>query len=220
MQSETPKQYLPFQGKTILEHCLDRLLSHPRIDGAILVLAEDDNYWEALEYQAEKPLFTAHGGAERQHSVHNGLTTLQYRQGNDAIVAVHDAVRPLVRHADLDRLFEVARNHEAGAVLASPLADTLKLEGEQGEINSTLSRKGLWRALTPQVFHLHPLLNALGKVIEEGQEITDEASAIELAGYAPLLIEGSADNLKITTPSDMALAEQIWLNQRDQDNNK
>ena len=215
MHSDTPKQYLRFQGKTILEHCLDRLLSHAGIDGAILVLDENDQQWEALDYQAAKPLFTTEGGDERQHSVYSGLTTLQYRQGNDAIVAVHDAVRPLVRHADLDRVIEAARGHEAGAILATPVSDTLKHEGEQQVISATLSRERLWRAMTPQVFHLQPLLNALKSAIDEAREVTDDAAAIEAAGYAPILVEGSTDNLKITRPDDLVLAEQIWLNQQD-----
>jgi 2-C-methyl-D-erythritol 4-phosphate cytidylyltransferase len=216
MQSEMPKQYLRFQGKTIIEHCLDRLLSHPAIDGAVLVLSENDRYWETLDYQAEKPLFIATGGAERQHSVYNGLALLQYRQGNEAIVLVHDAVRPLVRHADLDRLIDAARAHEAGAILAVPVADTLKIEGEHHVVSGTLPRDRLWRAQTPQAFHLQPLLNALKKLIDENRMVTDEAAAIEEAGFAPLLVEGSADNLKITVPADLALAEQVWLHQRDQ----
>jgi 2-C-methyl-D-erythritol 4-phosphate cytidylyltransferase len=79
-----------------------------------------------------------------------------------------------------------------------------------------LPRERLWRALTPQVFHLQPLLNALKQVIEQNMEVTDDAQALELAGYAPKLVEGSADNIKITTPADLRLAEMIWLNQRNQ----
>ena len=220
MQSETPKQYLQFQGKTILEHCLDRLLSNKAIGGAILVLDEEDQRWEALGYRAAKPLFTTTGGLERQHSVYNGLTTLQHRQGNDAIVVVHDAARPLVRDADLARVIEAARSHEAGAILATPVVDTLKLEDAQQVISTTLSRDRLWRAMTPQVFHLQPLLNALKQAIDVSQTVTDDAAAIEAAGYAPLLVEGSMDNLKITKPEDLALAEQIWLYQRNQSNHE
>jgi len=216
MQADKPKQYLAFQGKTLLEHCLDRLLSHPRIDGAVLVLDEADAYWETLRYQAEKPLFLAVGGELRQHSVYNGLALLQYRQGNDAIVLVHDAARPLVRHADIGRLIEAARSHEAGALLAVPVADTLKVEGENRVVSATLPRDRLWRAQTPQAFHLQPLLNALKRIIDASEAVTDEAAAIEAAGYTPLLVEGSADNLKVTVPADLALAEQIWLHQRNQ----
>ena len=215
MLSSTPKQYLSFQGKTVLEHCLDRLLSHPAINGVVLVLGDDDDTWESLGYMSAKPLFTANGGAERHDSVYSGLATLQYRC-NDALALVHDAARPLVSHSDLDAVIDAARRNEAGAILASPLTDTLKRQNERLEIDSTLSRQGLWRALTPQVFHLAPLLNALKRVIDDGLVVTDDAQAIEMIGYTPALVEGSADNFKITAPGDLQLAEQVWLNQRNQ----
>jgi len=216
MQSDVAKQYLRFQGKTIIEHCLDRLLSHPGIAGAVIVLQRQDDHWQRLQYQARKPVFTTAGGAQRQDSVYSGLTTLQYRCGNEVIALVHDAVRPLVTHLDLDRVIAAARANPAGAILATPVADTLKLQNERMEIAATQPRAGLWRALTPQVFHLQPLLNALQKAIDDGQAVTDDAQAVELLGYTPALVAGSAQNLKITTPEDLALAEKIWLDQRDQ----
>ena len=220
MQSDTAKQYLRFQGKTVIEHCLDRLLTHPWIDGAVVVLREDDRLWEELGYSSGKTVFTTSGGLERQHSVYNGLTALQHRIGNDAIVLVHDAVRPLVSHVDLSGVIDAARSHAAGAILASMVTDTLKLQTDCMEIASTPSREGLWHALTPQVFHLQALLAALEKVIDEKLVITDDAQAIEMMGYAPALVAGSTDNFKITTPGDLALAEMVWLNQRDQEDNK
>ena len=220
MQSDTAKQYLRFQGKTIIEHCLDRLLSHPCIDGAVVVLREDDKFWNELGYNSSKSVLITSGGLERQHSVYSGLIALQHRIGNDAFALVHDAVRPLVSHADLSGVIHAARSHAAGAILASRVTDTLKLQTDGMEVASTLSRERLWRALTPQVFHLQVLLKALKKVIDEQLSITDDAQAIEMAGYAPALVEGSADNFKITSPGDLALAEMVWLNQRDQQDNK
>ena len=216
MGAQVAKQYLEFQGKTLLEHCLDRLLSHPLIDGAVLALKEDDAHWQQLDYQAAKPVFITHGGEQRQHSVYSGLTTLQYRCGNNVIALVHDAVRPLVTHAELDRVIAAARNNEAGAILACAVTDTLKRQDDAMAIASTEPREGLWRAQTPQVFHLSPLLNALSSVIDQGIAITDDAQAIELQGYRPTLVESSAENLKITTPDDLRLAEIIWSHQRDQ----
>ena len=216
MQSDIPKQYLSFQGKTLIEHSLDRLLSHPEIDGAVVVLRDDDTTWEALDYLAEKPVFTTAGGKERYDSVYSGLTTLQYRFGNDAIALVHDAVRPLVSHRDLSNVIDAARGHSAGAILAAPVTDTLKQQGGSMEIINTLSREGLWCALTPQVFHLQTLLNALKQVIDSNLAITDDAQAVELSGHTPLLVAGDVSNLKITSPADLALAEGIWLDQRDQ----
>ncbi|MGB5330708.1 MAG: 2-C-methyl-D-erythritol 4-phosphate cytidylyltransferase [Gammaproteobacteria bacterium] len=220
MHSDTAKQYLRFQGKTIIEHCLDRLLSHPQIDGAIVVLREDDRLWDELGYNSSKPVFIANGGLERHHSVYSGLTTLQYRLGNDAIALVHDAVRPLVSHLDLTAVIDTARQHTAGAILASRVTDTLKLQADNMEIASTLSRELLWRALTPQVFHLQALLNALKQVIDQNLVITDDAQAMELMGHTPALVAGSTDNFKITTREDLALAEMVWLNQRDQQDNE
>ena len=220
MGADLPKQYLRFQGKTILEHCLDRLLAHPDIAGAVLVLDEGDAGWDALDYQPDKPLFTTEGGAERMHSVYSGLTTLQYRCGNDVIALVHDAVRPLVSHGDIERVIGAAGDNQAGALLACRVTDTLKRQNAAQEVGATLSRDGLWRALTPQVFHLAPLLNALKRAIDDTLAVTDDAEALELAGYAPTLVEGSSDNLKITTPGDLLLAETIWLHQRDQYDNK
>lgn len=216
MHGDTPKQYRAFQGKPVIQHCLERLLSHPQIDGAVVVLRDDDRHWDTLEFDPGKPLFTTQGGAERHHSVYSGLTTLQYRTGNDALALVHDAVRPLVSHADLQAVIDAARSHAAGAILATPVADTLKLENARGEIAQTVAREHLWRALTPQVFHLQPLLNALKAVIDQGLEITDDASAIEGQGYSPALVSGSPQNIKITREADLRLAELIWLNQRDQ----
>ena len=220
MQNEIPKQYLSFQNKTVIEHCLDRLLSHPEIDGVVVALRDDDQHWDAIAYTAEKPLFTTTGGRQRHDSVYSGLTTLQYRFGNDAIALVHDAVRPLVSHRDLSNVIEAARQHTAGAILATPVTDTLKRQDNDMEIAATLSRDGLWRALTPQAFHLQPLLNALKQVIDKNLSITDDAEAVELTGHAPRLVPGEADNFKITSPGDLSLAEKIWLNQRDQQNDE
>ena len=220
MQQETPKQYLEFQGKTILEHCLDRLLSHPDVAGAVVVLRADDSRWESLAYTPSKPLFTTEGGDQRQHSVYSGLTTLQFRCGNDVLALVHDAVRPLVSSNDLDRVIAAARGNTAGAILAAPVADTLKRDSGRGEIETTVAREGLWRALTPQVFHLQPLLNGLRRAIDENLAVTDDAAAVEAMGYSPALVAGDESNLKITRPDDLRLAEMIWLDQRDQQDDK
>ena len=215
MQSDLPKQYLRFQGKTIIAHCLDRLLAHAAIDGAVVVLRQGDEDWDQLQYQHDKPVFRATGGSERIESVHSGLISLQSRVGNDALALVHDAVRPLVTQRDLERVISAARQNSVGAILASPVIDTLKIQTNSMKIAGTQPREGLWRALTPQVFDLQRLLQALKRVIDEGLVVTDDAQAVELAGFTPALVEGSATNLKITTPADLSLAGKIWLDQRD-----
>jgi 2-C-methyl-D-erythritol 4-phosphate cytidylyltransferase len=217
MGSAIPKQYLRFHGKTVIEHCLDRLLEQPEIVGAVLVLDAADDHWKELGYESDKPLMIVAGGSERQHSVYSGLTALQYRLcGDDCLALVHDAVRPLVSVRDIRRVIAAARQHAAGAILAAPVTDTLKLENPPGKIAETLPRNGLWRALTPQVFDLQLLLQAHKRLTYEQRRVTDDAEAMELAGYAPRLVSGSGINFKITMPEDLALAESLWLDQHNQ----
>ncbi len=212
MQSERPKQYLSFCGKTILEHTLDRILSCSLIHGAILVVSKDDSYWSAINYQPTKPLHIVEGGAERQDSVINGLSVLT-DMFDGVFALVHDAVRPLVPEQDLTRLINSARGSD-GSILASPVADTLKRQNAAGQIDQTIDRSGLWRALTPQLFDAELLLQALQQVRDNNQIMTDDASAMEALGYRPLLVEGSSENIKITRPDDLRLAELIWEKQR------
>lgn len=215
MQSELPKQYLPFVDKTIIEHTLDRLLSHPEIVGAVVVLNAEDKYWTNLNYQPQsrKPLMFAKGGVLRHQSVFNGLEKLSSEVSPDCYALVHDAVRPLVTIKDLNRVIAAVRQHSAGALLAAPIADTIKQSNVDGSINRTISRTGLWRAFTPQVFKVGLLTDALKFVIENQLEITDDASAVEAIGQFPQLVLGSAENIKITLPEDLMLAMQIWAGQ-------
>jgi 2-C-methyl-D-erythritol 4-phosphate cytidylyltransferase len=209
MLADRPKQYLPLGGKTILEQTLDRLLSYPSLKGVVLVLSEHDEHWESLNYQHSKPLLRCNGGEHRFQSVYNGLMMLSQALQHNALVLIHDAVRPFVLHTDLDRLLEAARCSDDGAILATPVADTLKLADGEQKIQQTQPREKLWRALTPQVFQLDIILSALKQVIEQALPVTDDASAMELAGYKPALIPGDGRNIKITHPEDLALAELL-----------
>jgi len=119
---------------------------------------------------------------------------------------VHDAARPCLRGADIDRLIDELAGHPVGGILASRLTDTVKLEGQPGVIGKTLLREHLWRAFTPQMFRLGLLHDSLNAALRAGRPVTDEASAIELYGLEPRLVEGHSDNIKITHPSDLALA--------------
>jgi 2-C-methyl-D-erythritol 4-phosphate cytidylyltransferase len=220
MAATIPKQYLKFQQKTILEHCLDRLLSHPLIAGAVVVINEADSHWAELGYRSDKPVLVAEGGEERMHSVFNGLSLLQALNSDASTVLVHDAVRPLVSHQDIDALIDAAEQNSGGAILATPVTDTIKRQGDNLEIAKSVPREGLWRALTPQAFELKLLQRALGHVIENNLMVTDDASAVELLGHHPGLVLARADNIKITNREDLALAETIWLNQLDQHNDK
>lgn len=210
MQADRPKQYLRLGDKTILEYTLDNLLSHPSVTGAVIILNKEDRHWAGLNYQNIKPTITCHGGYSRHHSVRNGLVELQNFLNQDALVLIHDAVRPFVQHCDIDRLIEISQSCDDGAILAAPVTDTLKISDSNSVITGTQSRDGLWRALTPQAFRLKVILQALESVIERGLEVTDDASAMELTGYHPRLVDSDVRNIKITQPQDMELARSLF----------
>jgi len=185
MKADRPKQYLKIHGTTILEHTVEKLLSHPQV-------------------------LRVSGGSERADSVLSALDYIARQQLGDWVM-VHDAARPCVQLSDIDKLISGAMNHEVGAILAAPVRDTMK-RGAQGQVEHTVDRADLWHALTPQMFRTKPLRNALSQALEQGVSITDEASAFEWKGLSPALIAGRSDNFKITQPEDLALAE-FYLSQ-------
>lgn len=207
MAADRPKQYLPLAGRTVIEHSLDRLLNHPKIAGAVVAISPGDEYWAGLNYYHEKPLWLATGGAERSLSVLNALIVLGDHAADGDWVLVHDAARPCLRSEDVDRLLVRCLEHPVGGILAVPVKDTLKKAGPDGEIVDTVDRTALWHAQTPQMFRLGELRTALEQAVAAQVLVTDEASALERLGGKPLLVEGHADNLKITRPEDLALAE-------------
>lgn len=204
---ETPKQYLEVGGHPLIAWTLQVLLSHPSIAGAMVVLAADDAHWPALNEIAGKPVQTCIGGAERADSVLAGVNALPDEVRQDDFVLVHDAARPNLAHADLDRLIDLGRADPVGAILAAPVRDTLKRAGDDGGIDRTEPRERLWRAFTPQMFRRLQLSKALDAAHGAGVVITDEAMAMERQGLRPLLIEGREDNFKVTTPADLARFE-------------
>ena len=207
MAADVPKQYLQIAGKTILEHTIERLVTHPKIDGVVVAVSPDDIWWDSLQFKTKKPIIKTMGGKERCHSVKNAIYELT-RQGNEQDwVLVHDAARPCLHHADLDRMFAQLSAHMVGGILAYPVRDTMKKADDKKRITETVDRTGLWHALTPQMFRLYLLRDALNKAIDDGVLVTDEASAVEHAGYQPKLVEGRPDNIKITTADDLPMAE-------------
>lgn len=212
MQADRPKQYLPLHGKTVLEHTLARFFEHPQISGVVVALSEDDPWWQKLALHHPK-LFVALGGAERCHSVLNALNALMSQADEKDWVLVHDAARPCLRREDLDTLIESLHDHPVGGLLGLPVADTVKRTGNDDTVLETVPREHLWRALTPQMFRLGELRAALDSALEQGQLVTDDASAMELANRAPKMIEGHGDNIKITRPQDLRLAE-LYLAER------
>lgn len=208
MGGRTRKQYLMFSGQTVLEHTLDRLLESGMQTIAVAV-SRDDDHWSELPIATHKKLIFVEGGETRESSVLSGVTKLLETCSEDDWVMVHDAVRPCVSVTDVIKLRESLRDHEVGGLLAARITDTIKKESNDKafQVKNTIDRTGLWRALTPQMFRLGMLAMALKDSIEKGVPITDEASAIEAMGYSPQLVEGSIDNIKITYPGDLNLAE-------------
>ena len=207
MGSELPKQYLPLGDRTVLEQTLDTLLDCPRLSGLVLALSPDDEHWSTIESRyATAPLQRVDGGAERCHSVLNSLDLLATQTDARDWVLVHDAARPCVRIEDIEHLITTLETGEEGGLLGVPVADTMKRVDDQQAITATVDRDGLWHAYTPQMFRLGQLRSALSEAIEAGNTVTDEANAMELAGFKPRMVQGSRDNIKITLPADLALA--------------
>lgn len=200
MGASCPKQYLSLAGKCILEHTLERLLSHPAIARVIVALAPHDAWFETLAVAADPRVLRVEGGSERAHSVLNGLHVAQGEW-----VLVHDAARPCLTHGDLDRLIATAMACD-GAILGSRVRDTMKRSDGAGNILATVDREQLWHALTPQMFPRLALKRALEEGLTLGADITDEASAMERAGFTVRMVEGRADNIKVTRPEDLSLA--------------
>ena len=204
---EVPKQYLHAAGKPLIAHALEALLSHPGIDGAVVALAADDPHWPGWTWLHGKPVITCIGGGERAESVLAALRALPADIALEELVLVHDAARPNLHASDITRLIDAANACDDGAILAAPVRDTLKRADGIGCIASTESRDGMWRALTPQAFRRDVLRRALASAQAKGIVVTDEAMAVESLGRHPALVEGREDNLKVTTPADLALAE-------------
>ncbi len=215
MQSDRPKQYLEIHQKTVIEHTMDCFLYHPDVIGIIVVLHRDDPYWKSVSNNLPLniPVYTVEGGAERSDSVLQGLDYLSMVEKVDADhwVMVHDAARPCLTQTDLNKLLQLTTQSSAiGGILATPVKDTMKRANKNSHtILKTESREDLWHALTPQLFRLGDLQQALQQGLDSQSVITDEASAMELAGQFPELVEGSRHNIKITQPDDIALA--TWL---------
>jgi 2-C-methyl-D-erythritol 4-phosphate cytidylyltransferase len=206
---DIPKQYLDLAGEPLVAHTLRALLAHANVQGAVVVLAENDTRWPGWREFAGKQLITCVGGEARADSVLAGLAALPDDVRMDDFVLVHDAARPNLALGDIDQLLERGRTDPVGAILAAPLRDTLKRAGDDGGIDGTEPRERLWRALTPQLFRRLQLTRALETARDAGIEITDESMAMERQGLRPLLVEGSDDNFKITTPADLARFEFV-----------
>lgn len=210
MGGAVPKQYLRVAGRTLIEHTLDVFRFHPAVRGVVIVIAPQDPFWpRVILASAPTLLRVVEGGAERAMSVLNGLHALEDLARDDDWVLVHDAARPCVRATDVTHLIDVATATPHGGLLATPVADTLKKSTREGSVAQTVDRHQLWRALTPQIFPYAALRHALISASAEGVAITDEASAMERAGFSPCLVLGSSDNIKVTQEADLDIVGAI-----------
>ena len=211
---DIPKQYASLAGVPMVLHTLKAFAAVPGLGHAMLVVSPQDSLMAQLLTDHPQPAFTLtpRGGATRAQSVLGGLRSLQEKGVDPADwVLVHDAARCLITPRLIQALLAACANDSVGGLLALPLPDTLKASVD-GRVSATLNRSDKWLAQTPQMFRLGSLAQALE---QPSEDITDEASAMEAKGFAPLLIEGASFNFKVTYPQDWALAEAV-LNDRKQ----
>lgn len=215
MQASRPKQYLDLRGRPVIVHTLERLASFPALRGIVVGLAPDDRHWPAVKSIPAKLLSTYAGGRERADTVLNGLHVLAAHADPNDWVLVHDAVRPCLRPSDIAKLVATVGEYSDGGLLGLPVTDTVKRADADGRVIETVARERLWRALTPQMFRVAALRQALERALRDNIAVTDEAAAIEHNGGSPRLVAGQADNIKITYAGDLALAE-FYMHRQEQ----
>ena len=209
--TQVPKQYAELLGRTVIEWALAPFVADAQCAGIVVALAPEDPWWPKVAVRLPAQIVTVAGGARRSESVLHGLRGLAGRASDRDWVLVHDAARPCLPAADLAVLLGTLGDGDAGGLLAAPGADTLKLAaaGLPAAVERTVDRTGMWRALTPQMFRLGALRKALEAAHDAGRTPTDEAQALEWVGGRPLLVEGSAANIKVTTAQDLVVAAAI-----------
>ena len=214
MGAAQAKQYLPLAGRALIEHTLAALCAAPQLSAVVVVVAPDDREWATLDCSrwGGKLHAVYRGGATRAQSVLAGLEALRselaVELAEEDWVLVHDAARPCLSAAQLERLLAEVGNDEVGGLLAMPVADTLKRADPAQRVAATVARDQLWQAQTPQQFRAGLLRRALHNS-GTSQQITDEASAVEALGLQPRLVMSDASNLKVTYPQDLLLAAAI-----------
>ncbi len=201
-----PKQYRPLAGQPMLRHAVCALLADERVAQVRVAVTPGDGWVDAALAGLPRTVWRACGGATRADTVAGALADSGV--ADDTWVLVHDAARPGLPAAALGRLIDACLRDPVGGLLALPVADTVK--GGHDRVERTLDRNGLWLAQTPQMFRAGALRDALTAAAVNDVTVTDEASAIEAAGYAPLLVPGAMRNFKVTWPDDFELMEK-WL---------
>ena len=205
MGADKPKQYLQIHNKTVIEQTLLRLLEFGLFERIVVVISEQDSFWSSLAISKHPKVHTTVGGKERCDSVLEGLKVIDEMAHNKDWVLVHDAARPCVQVADIRRLVDTVCE-PSGGLLGVPVKDTMKRTTSDHSVDHSVDRHLLWHAYTPQMFPVKRLYETLKNAILEGLNVTDEASAMEMQGFKPLMVEGQRDNIKITHPLDLPLA--------------
>ncbi len=213
MQADRPKQYLPLNGITVIEQTLTRLLQVEKFSAVVVAISAEDPFWPELDISKNKRIYTAPGGKERADSVLSALQSIADKAEANDWVLVHDAARPCITKSDVECLISELQDHAVGGILGQASHDTLKSVDADLAIVDTVDRSKIWRAFTPQMFRYGALKAALEEAASKGWVVTDDASAIELQGERPKMIDGRSDNIKITRPEDLALA-QFYLEQQ------
>jgi 2-C-methyl-D-erythritol 4-phosphate cytidylyltransferase len=206
MGGDRNKLWLPLAGTPILAHTVRLFATHPEISEVVLVVSERDEAdvqaWLAGESYA---VTVTRGGAERQDSVRLGLAALS---DNCSYVLVHDAARPFVTREQISGIIRQVRQDEA-TIMAVPVKDTIKVVGATGVVESTPARESLWAVQTPQAFRLSLLREAHQAALKSGRIGTDDAMLVEWMGHPVTVMQGHYENIKITTPDDLWLGEEI-----------
>jgi 2-C-methyl-D-erythritol 4-phosphate cytidylyltransferase len=208
MNREVPKQYEVIGARTVLHHTLVRLCENSNIHGIVVGLSDQDELWAENPFWHKKFNGTFLGGINREDTVLNGLEFLQNTLESDVDdwALVHDAARPCIIQADIDRIIEASRLSSTGAVLGSRIRDTMKQCADNHAIERTVDRNFYWRAFTPQIFKIKDLASAIQQAKSNRTPVTDESMAMALAGFKPMMVQGHPSNIKITVEDDLEIA--------------
>jgi 2-C-methyl-D-erythritol 4-phosphate cytidylyltransferase len=210
MGVDIPKQYITVCDKAIIEHTVEKFTSRNDLQGILVALSNSDQHWSTLELSENNKITTVTGGEERYKSVYNALCSLKNKADDDDWILVHDAVRPCITTSEIDQFIaDLDHLNGIGGILALPCFETMKKANTNHEIEETIDRKFIWHAQTPQMFRYKKLFLAIEKIMNENIFITDEAMAMELAGYKPMLIQGTHSNIKITDQNDLKYLESF-----------
>ena len=208
MNADKPKQYLKINGRSVLGLTLDKFLSFDPVEVIVIVISPNDKYFQHLANIENDKIIVIDGGDERVDSVHNALRYL-FDNGlpDDTPVMIHDAARPCITHEDIEKLYLAYQKFNKACFLASPVIDTLHQVDDEQHVEKPVDRRNIVRALTPQIGKFIDLNEAIKTADEQKLPVTDDVSALLAAGHNVQVVFGRADNIKITHPDDLALAE-------------